>query len=70
MAQPKCPACGVEGVEKVASTDSKERDGAGDPWFFVVYCDNCGHVYGVFAKMVHTSERGLPAIPTPPLGPR
>ena len=52
MADPKCPDCGASGIEKIVSTASKERSRENTPWFFVTYCDDCGHVYGTFTKHV------------------
>ena len=52
MAEPKCPECRVQGTDKIVSRDSAERSEAGDERFNVVYCSECGHVYGVFAKHV------------------
>ena len=50
MAEPKCPDCGVVGVSHLVTTDSQEKSRDGKAWFNIVYCDGCGHVYGVFAK--------------------
>lgn len=52
MAEPKCPSCGVVGIDKILSKPSKETSRENTPWFFVSYCENCGHVYGVFTKHV------------------
>ncbi len=52
MADPTCPACSAEGIENIVSADSQERAKGGNPWFQVVYCDRCGHIYGVIAKHV------------------
>ncbi len=52
MAEPRCPHCGVEGLEHIVSADSHARSKDGMPWFNVVHCDQCGHVYGVLAKHV------------------
>jgi uncharacterized Zn finger protein len=74
MAEPKCPSCGVQGIVKIVSKVSTKTNKAGDPWFEVVYCDDCGHVYGVFAKHVLAFQTGggrmLPpiSIPNLPLG--
>ncbi|WP_307941546.1 transcriptional regulator [Pseudomonas mosselii] len=58
MAQPKCPDCGITGIEHITCEESTVQSKGGDPWFEVAFCDACGHVYGVFAKIV----KG----PTPP----
>lgn len=53
MAKPKCPDCGTIGKEHIVSDESDEKSKGGDPWFNIVYCDECGHVYGVFAKIIN-----------------
>ncbi|MGG4217299.1 transcriptional regulator [Paenibacillus jamilae] len=53
MAEPKCPECKTVGLEHIVSKESDEKSQGGDPWFDVVHCDECGHVYGVFAKITH-----------------
>jgi uncharacterized Zn finger protein len=63
MAEPKCPSCIVEGLKYIISADSDEESKNGDPWFNVVYCSECGHVYGVFAKVVHTPTFRYPVTP-------
>jgi len=55
-AQPKCPECGVQGIEHFVSTRSDQESQSGSPWFFVVHCDNCGHVYDIIAKHVFTKN--------------
>ncbi|HEY9135026.1 MAG TPA: hypothetical protein VIM85_04475 [Pseudomonadales bacterium] len=52
MTEPKCPDCAVQGINHLVSKDSTEHSKKRDPWFYVVYCNQCGHVYGVFAKHV------------------
>ena len=49
---PKCPGCGVAGIEHFVSKESTSRSRYREPWFFVIYCDQCGHVYNVIAKHV------------------
>lgn len=61
MAEPKCPECGVVGIEHLVTSDSSEKSRDGKPWFNIVYCDSCGHVYGVFAKHVF-GPRGGPQL--------
>lgn len=66
MAQPKCPGCEVDGIEHIVSKESSERSKTKQPWFLVVHCDNCGHVYGVLAK--HTfSQPVTPKLTLPKL---
>jgi len=52
MAEPVCPRCGVSGIEHIVSKDGRERSRSRQPWFIVVHCDQCGHVYNVLAKHV------------------
>lgn len=52
MAEPTCPNCGASGVEHMVSKQSVERSKSGQPWFVVIYCEHCGHVYDVIAKHV------------------
>ena len=50
--KPRCPECGVLGVEHFVSKESRQRSRSNDPWFVVVYCDECGYVYNVLSKHV------------------
>lgn len=52
MAEPVCPSCNVSGIDKIVSRPSEEKSRENTAWFFVAYCENCGHVYGVFTKHV------------------
>ncbi len=47
---PRCPACDIVGVEHIVSTPSKERSRVKQPWFYVVHCAACGHVYNTITK--------------------
>ena len=49
---PTCPKCGASGIDHFVSKESTTRSRYREPWFFVVYCDQCGHVYDVIAKHV------------------
>jgi len=60
MVEPKCPSCDTVGVEHIVSQDSKEKSKTKQPWFVVVYCSACGHVYNVLAKHVFS----VPVTPT------
>ena len=60
MSEPKCPECEVVGVEHIVSVDSKEQNGVGDAWFNIAHCEKCGHVYGVFAKVVNKASNSIP----------
>lgn len=66
MAEPTCPKCGVEGVEHIVSKESQERSRTKQPWFLVVYCTSCGHVYDVLAKHVF-SQPVTPRLTLPKL---
>jgi uncharacterized Zn finger protein len=64
MSEPVCPGCGVAGIDHLVSKESRERSKQRQPWFYVVHCDACGHVYGVFPK--HTfSQVGTPRFVLP-----
>ena len=63
MAEPKCPSCNVQGIAYIVSTESEEQSKGGDAWFNVAHCSECGHVYGVFAKIVRGPT--MPSIPFP-----
>lgn len=54
MIEPKCPSCDVSGTKHIISAPSNEESNGGDPWFNIAYCSECGHVYGVFAKVVRS----------------
>ena len=43
---PKCPSCGIVGMDYITENPSKTQRGSGDPWFEIVACIKCGHVYG------------------------
>lgn len=51
-ALPKCPECEIEGIEYITCEESIIKSGHEKPWFEVAFCDECGHVYGVFAKVI------------------
>lgn len=64
MTEPKCPDCGVSGMSHIISKESAERSKTRQPWFLVVHCDQCGHIYGVLAK--HTfSQTVTPKLTLP-----
>lgn len=58
MAEPRCPACEITGIEHIVSKESTERSKTRQPWFLIVHCDACGHVYGVIAK--HVFSQAMP----------
>jgi DnaJ-class molecular chaperone len=53
-AEPKCPACAVAGGEHVVSRRGGSARSRGKQFvaapFNIVFCDACGHVYGVTAS--------------------
>ena len=55
MAEPKCPVCAVEGMAHIVSKESEERSKTNQPWFLVVHCNQCGHIYDVVAKHVFSA---------------
>ena len=66
MAEPRCPSCEITGTSHIVSKESEERSRTKQPWFLIVHCDNCGHVYGVLAK--HTfSQPVAPKLTLPSL---
>ena len=58
VSEPKCPECKIQGKEYIVSVESEQESRGGDAWFNIAHCSKCGHVYGVFAKIVRS--------PTPP----
>ena len=66
MVDPRCPDCEVTGIEHIVSKESTERSKTKQPWFIVVHCNQCGHVYGVLTK--HTfSQPVTPRLTLPGL---
>ncbi len=51
--EPKCPSCNVQGMQYIIASDSTAKSNSGDVWFNIALCSECGHVYGVFAKIVY-----------------
>jgi hypothetical protein len=62
VAGPKCPSCGTVGIDHIVSEESAQQAEGGDPWFEVAFCDTCGHIYGVFAKVVLWRSTTTPAL--------
>ena len=54
IAAPKCPSCGVSGEEYIVSTPSRERSKAKQPWFYIIHCSACGHIYNTLSKHTFT----------------
>jgi uncharacterized Zn finger protein len=63
LSEPKCPSCGNEGISNIVSTASDQESKGGDAWFEDIYCEKCGHVYGVFAKHILSHEIKHPVLP-------
>ena len=57
IAPPKCPTCAVQGVEHIVSTPSEERSRTKQPWFYIIQCARCGHIYNTLAK--HTFAQAV-----------
>ena len=44
---PKCPSCGIVGMDFIREFPNVgTKRGGGDPWFEIIACIKCGHVYG------------------------
>jgi hypothetical protein len=72
MAEPKCPSCGAQGLGKIALKETQRPAKDDKVCLTVVFCGDCGHIYGVFATASMTEEVYLPTMPTPqmPSGPK
>lgn len=58
---PRCPKCNVEGEEYIDSIDSNnETQFDYEVKFIVVYCNQCGHVYGPIVKQVFSQKMNFP----------
>jgi len=65
MSEPKCPSCKVDGVESIATKPSKQMLQPVDvPAFRVVYCRNCGHVYGIIPNMQNVTVTNVASFET------
>jgi len=62
--EPRCPNCDVSGIDYIISRESNERSRDRKPWFYVIYCSACGHVYDVVAKHVF-SQSATPRLVLP-----
>lgn len=62
MVEPKCPSCDVRGLKYIVSGESDSKSKVGDAWFEIAYCSECGHVYGIFAKVVNPPSVRMPRI--------
>jgi hypothetical protein len=60
---PKCPKCGIEGADYISSEDSSEQSKGGDAWFNIAYCNQCGHIHGIFNKVSLSPSISLPKFP-------
>lgn len=56
MEQPKrnpvCPECKAHGINYMIKKNSLTMDRQNNPEFEVVYCSECGHVYGVLQTVI------------------
>jgi len=46
-------------MSHIVSKESEERSKTKQPWFLLIHCDRCGHIYDVVAKHVFS-------MPVPP----
>ena len=46
VSDPKCPSCGIIGMDYITENPSNAQRKGGEPWFEIVACIKCGHVYG------------------------
>jgi uncharacterized Zn finger protein len=53
-AQPQCPHCAVSGTDYIVSRKGGTSAGRGKQFvlapFQIIFCSECGHVYGVTAS--------------------
>jgi uncharacterized Zn finger protein len=63
LAEPKCPGCSVVGLNQIVSQKSVQHSKGGDAWFEVAHCASCGHIYGVFPKVVLGPSMPIPSFP-------
>ena len=56
-AEPTCPKCEIKGRGFIEDQKSVQESEGGDPWFVIVFCGNCGHIYGVFPKVILSPSR-------------
>jgi hypothetical protein len=71
MAEPKCPSCEAQGIGKIALKQTERRAKDDKVCLTVAFCEDCGHIYGVFANAPMIEEVYLP-MPTRqmPSGPK
>ncbi len=50
-AEPKCPVCSIQGLKHIVSQAGTRKG------FNVVFCKECGHVYGVYAKVPRSKKK-------------
>lgn len=58
MAEPTCPNCSIAGVENIVSQPSAEASRHRNPWFEIIFCKECGHIYGMMTKHVFVRASG------------
>ncbi len=64
MTEPVCSSCATSGTDHIVSKDSAEKSRTGQPWYVIVHCDHCGHVYAVFPNHVF-AETTMPRVVVP-----
>ncbi|HDS1692154.1 TPA: hypothetical protein QEM72_002657 [Pseudomonas putida] len=62
IAQPKCPGCGAEGLDKIAAGKAPHKSKTNQTLFQVCFCAVCGHIHGVFSGIVTGSDVPAPKI--------
>ena len=53
MAEPECPECAAQGVDNITSKLTPPGGEYPNPMldiYKVIFCNQCGHIYGVFPK--------------------
>ena len=51
-AEPKCPSCQVEGKKYIVNMASDQKAPGGLARYEIIYCGECGHVYGVYPNFI------------------
>ncbi len=52
VAQPKCPSCQVQGKGNITTLPSEQKAPGGLARYEIVFCEKCGHVYGVYPNFM------------------
>ncbi len=51
-AEPKCPSCQAIGKKHIATVGSDQKAPGGMSRYEIVFCMECGHIYGVFPNYI------------------